>query len=70
MTTQRGDTVFVHVLEWSDRALALPALPGRWRARMWPNGPVVAVAQTEAGLTLALPAAVPASFDRIVALTR
>src|SRR2546427_2698389 len=70
VTTQRGDTVFVHVLEWSDRALALPALPGRWRARMWPNGPVVAVAQTEAGLTLALPAAVPASFDRIVALTR
>jgi alpha-L-fucosidase len=64
VTTQRGDTVFVHVLDWSDRALALPALPGRWRARMWPNGPSVPLT----GTTLTLPPSTEDSIDRIVAL--
>ena len=29
VTTQLGDTVYVHVLSWSDPELALPPLPGR-----------------------------------------
>jgi len=68
VTTQRGDTVFVHVLDWNDRALALPPLPGRWRARMWPNGTSVGIMPSVAGLTLVLPAATAESFDRIIAL--
>ncbi|HEX9292417.1 MAG TPA: hypothetical protein VF873_01910, partial [Gemmatimonadales bacterium] len=68
VTTQRGDTVFVHVLDWSDPVLALPALPGRWKARLWPNGARVLIAQSNAGISLTLPEQ-PESFDRIVALT-
>ena len=68
VTTQRGDTVFVHVLDWNDRALALPALPGRWKARTWPGGAAVVLTQTDAGITLALPA--DSSVDRVVALTK
>src|SRR6266705_58731 len=70
VTTQRGDTVFVHVLDWNDRALALPALPGsrRWRAREWPNGATVGILPPDAEMTLVLPAATAESFDRIIAL--
>src|SRR5260370_41648122 len=67
VTTQRGDTVFVHVLGWNDPVLALPALPGRWKARLWPNGAQVLVAQSNVGISLTL-AERPESFDRIVAL--
>jgi alpha-L-fucosidase len=69
VTTERGDTVFVHVLDWSDPTLALPPLgAGRWKARMWPNGAPVTVVMSKDGLTITLPAAAD-SFDRIVALT-
>src|SRR5260370_21291119 len=57
VTTQRGDTVFLHVLDWDDPVLTLPSLgAGRWRARRWPSGVQVPVTQTGAGLTLTLPA--------------
>ena len=40
VTTQRGDTVFVHVLNWRDRQLAIPALPARIvSARIMGGGP-------------------------------
>jgi len=69
VTTQRGDTVFVHVLDWSDPALALPAPgAGKWKARMWPGGKAVQVSASRDGLTLTLPAGAE-SVDRIVALT-
>jgi alpha-L-fucosidase len=70
VTTQRGDTVFVHVLDWPDRVLALPALNARvLRARMLAGGERVAVAQSEAGLTLTLPAGASDDPDRVVVLT-
>jgi alpha-L-fucosidase len=69
VTTERGDTVFVHVLDWNDPTLALPSLgAGRWKARMWPGGAPVTVVMSRDGLTITLPAAAE-SFDRIVALT-
>src|SRR2546430_17104560 len=44
VTTQRGDTVFVHVLHWNDPPPALPPVgAGRGRARNWPGGTPVAV---------------------------
>ncbi len=56
-TTRRGDTVFVHILDWPDRMLALPGLPGGVRrARMLVGGEAVAVTQTAAGVMLTLPA--------------
>ena len=70
VTTQSGDTVYVHVLDWSDQMLALPSLGvGRWKARMWPSGAAVQVTASRDGLTLTVPAGGD-SPDRIVVLTR
>lgn len=67
-TTRRGDSVFIHVLDWPDPVLALPSLDARVRrARMLADGADVPFTQTAAGVTLTLP---PASGepDRVVVL--
>jgi alpha-L-fucosidase len=67
VTTQRGDTVFVHVLDWQDRVLALPALGARVRsARTLQGGEPVPFLQSDEGVTLTLPASeLP---DRVIVL--
>jgi alpha-L-fucosidase len=70
VTTTRGDTVFVHVLAWPDRVLSLPSLGARViAARMFATGERVAVAQSEAGVTLTLPTGGKDDPDRVVVLT-
>jgi alpha-L-fucosidase len=70
VTTQRGDTVFVHVLDWHDRVLSLPALNARLtRAHMLTGGARVDFTQSEAGVTLTLPAGGGDLVDRVVVLT-
>ena len=66
VTTARHDTVFVHVLDWSDPVLALPLTGRRWKASVWPTRTAVMVQQGSAGLTLTLPKG--DSVDRIIAL--
>ncbi|HYX81859.1 MAG TPA: hypothetical protein VE714_05655, partial [Gemmatimonadales bacterium] len=67
VTTQRGDTVFVHVLDWKDPVLALP-LAGRWKGRILPAGTPVAITRSGDGLVLQIPSAdIP---DRVIVLTR
>src|SRR6185436_10339894 len=69
VTTQKGDTVYVHLLEWDDAVLALPALPRRVRAaRLLDGGRAVAVQQTASGVTLTLPAGDRDPLDTVVAL--
>jgi len=69
VTTRRGDTVFVHVLDWPDPTLALPPLPGRVRrAYALGTGAGVPFRQGDAGVTLTLPAQSPEVPDRIVVL--
>ncbi len=69
VTTQRGDTVFVHVLDWPDRVLALPALDARIvRAHMLAGGEGVAVRQSPSGVALTLPASDAGEPDRVVVL--
>jgi alpha-L-fucosidase len=68
-TTHRGDTIFVHVLDWPDRVLSLPALDVRVvRATMLAGGARVAVTQTADGVTLTLPASSGDEPDRVVVL--
>jgi alpha-L-fucosidase len=69
VTTQRGDTVFVHVLKWQDRVLSLPHVGGRV-ARAWMLGQNerVPFVQTETGVTLTLPAGHESEPDRVVVL--
>ena len=70
VTTQKGDTVFVHVLDWDDSALLLPALPRRVKsARLLADGRPIVVQQTAAGLTVPLPAPDARDpYDTVVAL--
>ena len=69
-TTRRGDTVFVHVLDWHDRLLAVPDIGARvLRATMFDDGAPVTFVQTPAGVTLTIPAAAGDQPDRIIVLT-
>jgi alpha-L-fucosidase len=69
VTTQRGDTVFVHVLDWPDRMLSLPDLGARVKtATMLRDGARVPVTQSESGVTLTLPTAEADEVDRVVVL--
>jgi len=68
-TTRRGDTVYVHVLSWADRQLAIPALGTRVRrAYLLDGGQTVPFAESDAGVTLTLPAPQPEAYDRVVVL--
>jgi len=68
-TTRRGDTVYVHVLSWSDRSLAIPALGARVRrASLLETGEPVPVTDTGAGLTLTLPARTAEVLDQVIVL--
>lgn len=68
-TTQRGDTVYVHVLDWRDRLLSLPPLGAPVvRATAMRTGQGVPFTQGEAGLTLALPPAAVDEIDRVIVL--
>ncbi len=67
-TTRRGDTVFVHLLDWPDRELALPPLGARVvRAAMLASGERVEAVESAGGVTLTLPAATN-DPDRVVVL--
>lgn len=60
VTTQKGDTVYVHILDWPDRILTLPALERRIQsARLLVGNAPVEFAQQEFGVQLKLPARNP-----------
>jgi alpha-L-fucosidase len=68
-TTRRGDTVYVHVLSWSDRSLAIPTLGARVRrASLLETGEPVPVAETREGITLTLPARAAEVLDQVIVL--
>jgi alpha-L-fucosidase len=67
-TTRRGDTVFVHVLDWPDPQLALPPVGARVRAAYALAGRApVRFTETAAGVTIGLPAAA-GEPDRVIVL--
>src|SRR5919108_178790 len=69
VTTQRADTVFVHVLKWPDRMLSLPDFGARVvRASMVRDGARVDVVQSANGVTLTLPPVVSSEPDRVIRL--
>ncbi|HSQ30402.1 MAG TPA: alpha-L-fucosidase [Gemmatimonadaceae bacterium] len=69
VTTRRGDSVFVHVLDWPDDVLSLPDLHARvLGASMLRNGVRVKFTQSASGLTLELPHATTDETDRVVVL--
>lgn len=69
VTTQRGDTVFVHVLDWGQPLLALPPLPKDVAsATMLAAGTRVPFTQNAEGVVLTLPPAREGEVDRVVVL--
>ncbi len=69
VTTQRGDSIFVHVLNWPDRMLSIGPIPARvTAAAMMGSGARVEFTQAASGVTLVLPPA-GADVDRVVVLT-
>lgn len=69
VTTQRGDSIFVHLLDWPDQVLALPPISPRIvRAAMLRGGARVTLQQSDLGVVLTLPPSVGEEPDRVVVL--
>ena len=69
VTTQKGDTVYVHLLHGMDAVVALPELPRRvTRAFLLDGGAQVSIAATPGAVTLRLPRRSSESADQVVAL--
>lgn len=69
VTTRRGATVYVHILDWPDRVLTIPSWGARVvSARLLATGEKVGVAETDGGVTLTLPPAAPTDLARVVVL--
>jgi alpha-L-fucosidase len=70
VTTQKGDTVYVHVLSWKAPLLALPPLARKvLSAQELINGAKVQVAQSEHGVVFPVPAPEKGQSDRVIVLT-
>jgi alpha-L-fucosidase len=69
VTTQRGSTVYVHVLNWNQPVLALAGIPREVRsAKLLRDGRSVEFSTVKGGLVLKLPEGQTEEVDRIVVL--
>ena len=67
VTTQRGSTVYVHVLDWNQPVLALTGMPRPVRrARLLRDGSSVEFSAFAGGLVLKLPEPQPEEMDRVI----
>jgi alpha-L-fucosidase len=70
-TTQRGDTVFIHVLS-KDRTISLPNFLGTgvFSTTLFGGGPSLTVTRSPTGLTFTLPDTLPNQPDRVIVVRR
>ena len=69
VTTQKGNTIYVHILDWQEPVLPLPRLDKKVEsASMLGTGDKVAVAKTDYGTLLKLPRSAQDPIDNIVVL--
>ena len=69
VTTQRGSTVYVHILDWNGPVLALPELPRPVRsARLLRDGSSVEFTAVKGGLVLKVPELRSQEVDRVFVL--
>ena len=70
VTTHKGSTVYLHVLDWPDETLSLPKLPGKVTSgRFVKDGSRAAFVEDTAGVRVTIPAAIRDETDTVVALT-
>ncbi|MFS2021237.1 hypothetical protein ACEN88_32295, partial [Massilia sp. CT11-108] len=65
---RRGNTVYVHVLNWPGDKLALPAIPARVVRASVLGGGAAKVEQSARGIEISVPAAARDGMDTVVAL--
>jgi alpha-L-fucosidase len=70
VTTEKGNTIYVHVLDWPDELLALPKLPKIKSAKLWPGGQAVSIKEVAGGALLRFPSADRDPIDTIIALEK
>lgn len=69
VTTQRGSTVYVHVMDWNQPVLALGGIQRAVRsAKLLRDGSSVEFSTVKGGLVLKVPEAQPDEVDRVIAL--
>jgi alpha-L-fucosidase len=69
VTTRKGNTIYVHVLDWPDTSLLLPTLPGKIAAaRLLKDGQAVPFVQQAQGVILTVPIERRDPIDTVVAL--
>jgi alpha-L-fucosidase len=69
VTTQSGDRVYVHVLDWADDDLSLPPLPRRVQtATVFFGGTALPFREGPSGVTITLPPRHPEDVDLVIAL--
>ena len=70
VTTAKGNKIYVHILDWQDRYLTLPVIPGIKSARTYETGEHVDMKLMPGGLILTIPSDLADSVDRILVLER
>jgi alpha-L-fucosidase len=69
VTTQKGNKVYVHILQWHDESLTLPSWGKKIKsAKLFPSGTVVKFVENEFGVTLKVPRSSFQDLDTIVEL--
>lgn len=68
VSTRKDSTVYLHVLEWPDDALKLPAIPAKVLRSRVLGGGSAEVRQTAAGLEISVPEGDRRPIDTVVAL--
>jgi len=68
VTTRKGNTVYVHVLQWTDDSVALPALPKRIVSSRLIGSGKAQVTQTAEGVTINVPQAAQDAADTVIEL--
>ncbi len=69
VTTGKGSTVYIHILDWQDASLALPPLPGKiTTAHFLKDGSRAEISQGPDGEVLKIPASTRDEFDTIAVL--
>jgi alpha-L-fucosidase len=71
VTTQKADKIYVHILNWNAKLLALPAISSTIRsARVLTGSSKVPFSQSSDGIVLTLPEATSGEVDRVIVLNR
>ncbi len=69
VTTRKGNTVYVHILNWPDTTIALPQMPSKVKsAKFLKDGSKAEYSESDYGFLLKIPPSAVDEYDTVVAL--